>query len=85
MRRREKPKPVLAPGERPPCGYISFYGDGDCECTDRPYQHTHGCACGLPYSEHERYRQIWRAMAVTEVDAEVIRKTSIVRWRTGSR
>jgi hypothetical protein len=68
MKRRPKPEPVLADGERPPCGFL-WHAD-----PDDGHLFSAGCACALPYVDHERFREIWRTMAAAEVDIEAIRR-----------
>jgi hypothetical protein len=73
MRRKPNPPPLEPADVERPCGFRWFLGDGDCEC-DRHYRHTHGCNCGKPDYQHERFIQLRRKMAAEEARTEVTRK-----------
>jgi|ERR1700730_1012768 len=68
MRRREKPKPALGPGEHPPCGFQWQ------EDADDGHVFATGCACGLPFAEHPRYVEAMRR-AIAEEAGTGLRRT----------
>jgi hypothetical protein len=68
MKRRPKPEPALAKGERPPCGFLWQVNPDD------GHLFSADCACGRPYSEHERYREAMRrGLAHEKAEAVLIR------------
>ncbi len=68
MKRRPKPEPALAEGERPPCGFQWKTDPED------GHLFSAGCACGLPYADHPRYREAMRRVIASEVGAGDLRK-----------
>ncbi len=68
MKRRPKPEPVLAEGERPPCG---FQWKTDAE---DGHVFAAGCACGLSDFEHQRYRSAMRSTILAEREENGMRQ-----------
>jgi hypothetical protein len=60
VKRRPKAEPILAAGERPACAFEWKIDPVD------GHRYSGGCACGLPYSEHNLYKVAIRQVIASE-------------------